>query len=121
MPRTARSPRPVSCATPQPFASPEELWFWFSASWAARQDGARILAGQGDTERPCEPVDVMRIVDRLYRQRRLVIDHVKVLAHYGRRHLPPDAGLRTEARAHHLWHEALGRLEPVLRSKGIVQ
>jgi len=106
---------------PIPFGSAEEAWFWFMQNHEARCAGARIRAGQGDMPRPCEPIDVLRVLDRLYRQRRLVRDHLAVLAHYGRRLMAPDPRRRREQRARGLWDEALSRLEPVLRGKGIVQ
>ena len=86
----------------------------------ARQSGARIVAGMGKTARPCEPLDMLRVIDRLYRNRRLVVDHLRVLAHYGRRLMAPDPTRSKEARAFDLWREALSRIEPVLRGKGIV-
>jgi hypothetical protein len=104
-----------------PFASTEEAWFWFVQAQEARSAGARIVAGRGTVPRPCEPLDLMREVDRLYRQRKLIRDHLHVLVHYGRRLLAPDPERRLESRASSLWHEALAFLDPVLREKGIVQ
>ena len=71
--------------------------------------------------RPCEPLDMMREVDRLYRQRKLIRDHLHVLIHYGRRLMAPDPERRLEIRASSLWREALAFLDPVLREKGIVR
>lgn len=117
-----RSATPVhDPAAGQPFASAEEAWFWSVQAEDARAAGARVVAGRGLISRPCEPGDVMRTVDRLYRQRQLVRDHLHVLVHYGRRLMAPDPGRRLEARASDLWREAFGRIEPVLRGKGIVQ
>jgi hypothetical protein len=103
-----------------PFADPAEAWFWCMQAYQARADGARLRAGLGLVPRPCEPVDVLRVVDRLYRTRRLVRDHLKVLGHYGRRLVPPDPERTREARAHNLWAEALDRLGGALKAKGIV-
>ncbi len=103
-----------------PFSSAEEVWFWFIRAQEAKASGARIKAGMALNPRPCEPVDVLRIVDRLYRQRRLLRDHLLVLAHYGRRLMAPDPDYRREVRASSLWREAFDRIEPTLRSKGIV-
>lgn len=114
-------PRPApSVGDAEPFPSAEAAWFWFVECWQARHAGARVVAGAGDRPRPCEPVDVLRVVDRLYRQRRLLRDHVLVLGHYGRRALAPDPRRRREQRAHGLWAEALDRLAEALRVKGIV-
>ena len=60
-------------------------------------------------------------MERLYRARRLMMDHVLVLRFYGRRMLPPDPRRAKEMRAYDLWREALERMEEVLVSKGIVE
>lgn len=121
MPRERFVPTPVLFRDPIPFPSTEDAWFWFVQAQEARQSGARFKAGLGDTPRPCEPLDVLRAVDRLYRQRRLVRDHLAVLVHYGRRLMAPDPRRRAEQKAHAIWREALDTIDPVLRGKGIVQ
>lgn len=102
------------------FDTAEEAWFWFILAQEARNAGARITAGLSLISRPCEPMDILKCVERLYRNRRLTMDHILVLRHYGKRHLPPDPVRIKEMRAHDLWIEALERLEPVLVGKGIV-
>lgn len=116
------SPRPAADpdAFAVPFDSVEEAWFWFVQAQEARASGARIVAGRGMVPRPCEPLDMIRVVDRLYRQRKLIRDHLHVLVHYGRRLMAPDPDRRLEARASGLWREALDFLDPILREKGIV-
>lgn len=114
------TPRKQPAAEIVPFANAEEAWFWFVNAQQARHDGARFVAGQGTVPRPCEPVDILRIVDRLYRQRRLQRDHLLVLRYYGRRRMPPDSRRVREMRAHKIWTEALERMEGALISKGIV-
>lgn len=111
---------PVGIENAQPFRSAEDAWFWFIEAWTARREGARIVAGAGLVPRPCEPIDVLRVLERLYRQRRLLRDHVAVLGHYGRRLMPPDPRRPAEHRAHRIWREALDRLGTALRAKGIV-
>lgn len=103
-----------------PFRDAEEAWFWFIAAQQARSEGARITAGQGVCLRPCEPIDILKVLDGLYRQRRLLREHLLVLRHYGRRHMAPDPCRVKEARAAHLWREALERMAAVLERKGIV-
>lgn len=112
---------PLAAIPAHPFDTVEEAWFWFISAQEAKQAGARIRAGQGLVPRPCEPSDILCAIDRLYRQRRLLRDHVLVLAHYGRRQMPPEADRRREMRDHGLWVEALAILAPVLRHKGIVR
>ena len=104
-----------------PFNSAEEAWFWFIAAQEAKSDGARFTSGLGLLPRPCEPLDILKAVDRLYRHRRLCRDHLLVLRHYGRRRLPPDDRRVKELRAHTLWHEAMERIGEVLENKGIVR
>jgi hypothetical protein len=105
----------------EPFLNAEEAWFWFIAAMKAREDGARFTAGMGKAVRPCEPVDIYKAMERLYRMRRLQIDHIKILRHYGRRGVAPDQYYAREMIAYRLWCEALHILETSLRAKGIVQ
>ncbi|HRJ61636.1 MAG TPA: hypothetical protein PKZ99_10710 [Azospirillaceae bacterium] len=107
--------------TVQPFKTAEEAWFWFVQAQEAKAAGARIIAGMGLVQRPCEPLDIYRAVDRLYRQRKLLRDHLHVMAHYGRRQSAPNSSRDREARAADLWREAFERLAPLLRQKGVVQ
>ncbi len=104
-----------------PFETAEEAWFWFIDAQAAKNDGARFVSGAGLIPRPCEPTDILTVLDRLHRQRRLLMDHLLVLRHYGKRGLSPDPRRVKELRAHKLWKEALERIEPVLVRKGIVR
>jgi hypothetical protein len=104
-----------------PFDNAEEAWFWFILAQEAKNAGARITAGAGLMARPCEPIDILNCLDRLRRNRRLLMDHLLVLRHYGKRQLPPDPTRVKEVRAFALWKEALERLEPVLVRKGIVR
>ncbi len=108
----------VSGATP--FDNVEEAWFWFIAAQQARNDGARFVAGNGSIIRPCEPVDILKILDSLYRNRRLQRDHLLVLRHYGRRNMPPDSRRVKETRAFYIWEEAMERLHPIMVRKGII-
>ena len=103
------------------FTDAEEAWFWFILAQEARNAGARFSAGLSLTARPCEPGDILQCVERLYRNRRLIMDHILVLRHYGKRQLAPDPHRAKETRAFSLWKEALERLEPVLVRKGIVR
>lgn len=104
-----------------PFSSAEEAWFWFVAAQKARSEGARIKAGQSLYPRPCEPSDIMKIINRLYMTRCLIMDHFKVLRHYGEHQYAPDVRHVKEQRAHTLWKEALAKIEPILIRKGIVR
>lgn len=120
MPRDRFIPRSAPTPDATPFDSAEAAWFWTVQARLAQLDGARVSAGQGLVPRPCEPLDVLTVVDRLYRRRRLLPEHLRVLADYGRALCRPDRDRRRERRAWHLWQEAMAELAPVLTAKGIV-
>lgn len=118
------APRPAPApyaADGTPFDSGEEAWFWSVQAQDAKAAGARVVAGRGLVQRPCEPADVLRVVDRLFRNRQLIRDHLHVLVHYGRRLSAPDPERPREQRAHALWREAFDHMNPVLRDKGILR
>ena len=119
-PRSSRAAHYGSLTRVEPFSSAEEAWFWTMSALIARRDGARIVAGAGAIQRPCEPDDVIRAIDRLYRQHRLDLAHARVLRVWGERGMAPDARTPSEMRDAQLWAEALQRLEWPLRVKGIV-
>ncbi len=115
------TPKPQPDIRTQPFERAEEAWFWFIQAQAARNDGARVTAGLGMIARPCEPSDILSVLNQLHRSRRLLMEHLLVLRHYGRRQMAPDPRRLKEVRAFHLWREALERIEPLLVRKGIVK
>lgn len=119
--REKYTPRTHGVAEMFPFQTAEEAWFWFIAAQEARADGARFIASAGLLPRPCEPVDILKAVDSLYRAGHLLRDHLLVLRHYGRRRIPPDDRRIKEMRAHTLWHEALKLIAEVLERKGIIE
>ncbi|WP_043830755.1 hypothetical protein [Muricoccus aerilatus] len=104
----------------QPFQSADEAWFWTMAALVARRDGARIVSGRGLVSRPCEPDDVVKALDRLYRQRRIDLAHARIMRIWGERGTAPDATSPRERGDYRLWREAMERLEWPLRMKGIV-
>lgn len=119
-PLAARTPRFAALAKSEPFATGEEAWFWTMAALIARRDGARITAGKGRVSRPCEPDDVIKCLDRLYRQRRIDLTHARILRIWGERGTAPDPRHLSEKRDWAIWREAIDRLEWPLRVKGIV-
>jgi hypothetical protein len=106
--------------TVQPFRNAEEAWFWTMAALMARRDGARYTANQGRAQRPCEPDDVIKCLDTLYRRRRIDLVHARILRIWGERQSTPNPGYASERCDYRLWREALDRLEWPLRVKGIV-
>lgn len=106
--------------TTEPFGSAEEAWFWTMAALIARRDGARIVSGAGRVQRPCEPDDVVRCLNRLYRQRRIDLQHARILRIWGERQAAPDPRAPRERGDARLWREAMQRLDWPLRAKAIV-
>jgi hypothetical protein len=104
----------------QPFQTVDEAWFWTMAALIARRDGARIVSGAGLVQRPCEPDDVIKCLDRLYRQRRIDLQHARILRIWGERQAAPDPRHLGEKGDWRLWREAMIRLDWPLRVKGIV-
>lgn len=119
-PRPGHSPVLGSLTRAVPFASAEEAWFWTMAALVARREGARITAGKGLVARPCEPDDVIKCLDRLYRQRRIEIAHARIMRIWGERGAAPNPRYPAERGDARLWREAMNRLEWPLRVKGIV-
>jgi hypothetical protein len=115
-----RAPILASLAKAEPFASAEEAWFWTMAALIARQDGARLSAGRGGVIRPCEPDDVVKSLDRLYRQRRIELQHARIMRIWGERGTAPNPRIPAERGDLRLWREAMERLDFPLRQKGIV-
>jgi hypothetical protein len=105
----------------QPFGSAQEAWFWTMSALVARREGARFSAGLGLVERPCEPDDVVKCLDQLYRRRRIDLLHARVLRIWGERGIAPNPDRAGEARDAHVWQEALRLLDWPLRVKGIVR
>jgi hypothetical protein len=105
----------------QPFESAEHAWLWTMAALIARREGARYTANKGAVVRPCDPDDVVKCLDGLFRQRRIDLIHARILRIWGERQIAPSAVIAVEANDHRLWCEALARLEWPLRVKGIVE
>jgi hypothetical protein len=116
----SRTPILASLAKAESFATAEEAWFWTMAALIARQDGARLSAGRGGIIRPCEPDDVVKCLDRLYRQRRIELQHARILRIWGERGTAPNPRIPSERGDLRLWREAMERLDFPLRQKGIV-
>lgn len=117
---TRVAPRSVMTTRSEPFRTTEEAWFWTMAALVARRDGARIVANAGKVARPCEPDDVVKCLDGLYRRRRIDLTHARALRIWGERGTAPNPAFVGERSDWKLWREALDRLEWPLRVKGIV-
>ncbi|MDJ0386738.1 hypothetical protein QMO56_01315 [Roseomonas sp. E05] len=118
--RSSASPVLASMTKMEPFGSAEEAWFWTMAALVARREGARVVAGAGRVQRPCEPDDVVKCLDRLYRQRRIDLVHARIMRLWGERGAAPDPRHASEKADWRIWNEAMQRLDWPLRMKGIV-
>lgn len=118
--RSNATPVLASLAKAEPFRSADEAWLWTMAALVARRDGARVVAGAGRAMRPCEPDDVVKCLDRLYRQRRIDLVHARIMRLWGERGVAPDPRHLAERNDWRIWSEAMQRLEWPLRIKGIV-
>ena len=101
-----------------PFRSAEEAWLWTSAVLVARRDGAGIGWRPDGPARPCDPDDIVRCLDTLYRQRSVELLHARILRIWGERQCAPKVRDQSDWR---LWHQALGQLEWALRARGVVR
>jgi hypothetical protein len=102
----------------EPFRTAEHAWFWTMAALKARRDGTGG-GGMGRC-RPCDPDDIVKSLDMLYRRRRIDLVHARILRIWGERQTAPNPAYASEKCDWRLWTEALERLEWSLRVKGIV-
>ncbi len=102
----------------EPFPDAESAWFWTMAALAARRDGSRSSAPR--IPRCCDPDDVLRCLDRLYRRRRIDLLHARILRVWGERGIAPNPAFARERCDARIWREAMDRLEWPLRTKGII-
>jgi hypothetical protein len=103
-----------------PFGSAADAWFWCMSGLIARRDGARIVGGIGAVPRPCEIDDVMKVIDSLYRQRKITLEHARIMRIWGERQAVPDAMFPREKADARLWREAMAAMDFPLRTRGIV-
>jgi hypothetical protein len=119
-PQNAQLRPATACAVAraEPFRNAEQAWFWTIAALTARRDGASNTGTL--VNRPCDPDDVLKCLDGLYRRRRIDLLHARILRIWGERQTAPDPTYATDRADAAIWREALERLEWPLRVKGIV-
>lgn len=101
------------------FPSAQDAWFWTVGALRARREGTRRSGGPRIV-RPCDPDDVIRAIDRLWRDGRLGPAHLRAMRLCGERGLPPEPARPGERDLARLWDEAMAELAVPLRAKGIV-
>ncbi len=117
---SGRIAQPAVVPRAEPFRDAEEAWFWTMASLAVRREGCGRRDGSG-VIRPCDPDDVIKCLDGLYRQKRIDLLHARILRIWGERQVAPNAVLRSERGEARIWTEAMERLAFPLRMKGIIK
>jgi hypothetical protein len=118
---TPTRPGARDATTLQPFRSAEEAWFWTMAALMARRDGAGASWRPNGPPRPCDPDDIVRSLDTLYRQRSIELLHVRILRIWGERQASPRPDRTGQRCDWRLWYQALGQLEWSLRARDIVR
>ena len=103
-----------------PFVDAQEAWFWTMAALKARHHSSLGCAPTLAVARPATPEDILRCLDRLYRQRRIDLLHARILKIWGERGIAPEPSREWQRCDANIWREAIGRLEWPLRVKGIV-
>lgn len=103
----------------QPFASAEEVWFWFCRVMTAGYEGK---SGEGieRTARPCEINDVYRVVKNLMAKNLLNMREYKIMAKYGKQNQPPDIRFGASHFEVVLWKRAMAILSEPLKQKNII-
>lgn len=109
--------RPVG----EPFESAEEAVLWSLRCQAARDDGARVVAGLGLVVRPCDPDDIGRMIRHLCKKKILNSHHMGILNRYGRRMAMGGYVGGNAPRAAHLWAQILSSLSPELQVRGVIR
>lgn len=117
LPTEATTAGPRGART-EPFRNAEQAWFWTMGALVARREGSHSSGPR--TARPCDPDDVVKCLDQLYRRRRVDLVHARILRIWGERGMAPNPAYPAERCDWRLWREALDRLEWPLRVKGIV-
>ena len=110
----------MAAAPVEPFTGVEDAWFWVMATFAARA-GGRFSPRAAGTPRPCDPDDIVKALDRLYRQRRIDRRDARVLRRYGERGFAPVADHPAEASDCADWRRVMGLLERALLERGIIR
>jgi hypothetical protein len=101
-----------------PFRDAEECIIWTIKALGRVAEGA--AADASEPKRVCEPIEVVKCLDTLYRRRRIDLRHARILRIWGHRGRAPDAASSCERADWRLWREALDRLDWPLRSLGII-
>ncbi len=106
-------------AKAMPFSRTEDAWYWCAAIISAQANGDTKRDAAG-IERPCSPNEIYHILERLLRARTVTLDHVRVLARYGKLGREPDRRDRDERKDALPYIAAMAELDRALRITGVV-
>ena len=90
------------------FDHAQQAWFW-------------ALSQKENEKYMCTPQTICRIVDRLYRQRCLSLDHYRILYFYGMKQKMPCAHDPRQLRVRELWHEAMDKIDRSMRAVNLLK
>lgn len=96
----------------------EHAFFCMVDRQRAKADGASFK--NGPYMRPGSGLDTQIVIEKLYRDRILTMDHIRVLRHYGVRGMRPDERREKEYRASKLWDEAMNLIQKELEAKKMI-
>lgn len=115
------APQDTENETTLKFATAEEAWFWFIRCDAAREEGASSRDRTLHAARPCEPADIYRWLNALYKKGVLLPSHGYVLGYYGTLDRQPFADVEDEILDWIIWIDAFDYIDVVLREKGVIE
>jgi hypothetical protein len=105
-------------STPEiPFRTPHEALLWTFGALRVRAAGLSSSTPSSAPARPCTPDDVVKVIDRLYRQRRFTLEQARIVRTWCETPSTPPRAHKDFSE----WNKALEVLETPLRMKGIVR
>lgn len=103
---------------PRPFPSVEAELRWSIEELSRRQGGRSFVVREHN--RPCEPDDITRALDRLWNEGKVSRAQIECLGRYIEKGRAPNEAVRGELMDFALWRHAIAQLGIVLRAQGIV-
>ena len=102
--------------TTRAFKSAESAFFWYVHSLDSKRH-----TGDFGNKRPCEPLDILRAIERLVRRGVIQPAQVTILRKYGMSGRAPDASKDEQKQDFNLWKAAMRAIAEELEKNGIVK
>ncbi len=109
------------------FENEEDLWFWYHTCLKLKESKQCYCR----FERPCEPMDITILIQRLHETGMLLTGHLITLKTFGKQGFKPDHNIhgkhqrdnenRDERIASETWREAMLVLNFVFKQKGFIK